>query len=1140
MSLPDTNASLRQPFVGLRPFAFADADFFFGQEQLIDTLERLVLRGRMVSVVGSSGNGKSSLVRAGLLPRLSQERCGPGWSWVEMRPGDSPVRNLADALARPNTSHQMHRVDELALAKGARIEHVLQQSSFGIAEAIEQFEVAHGRHVLILVDQFEEIFRFADLRAQQILGPRRVAEQRDEATAFIQLLLSAARDESFQGSILITMRSDFIGECARFHGLSELVTETQFLVPGLTRDQRSRAIRGPVQRAGAEIEPGLVQQLLNDSDKDPDPLPLMQHALMRCWNRAIAEAPPGAPPKLTIATYKAIGGEAALTQHGDEMLERLEARESEVPPSGYRLVEIAKRVFQCLTDTDSKGRVIRRPQTLSDLVSALAPDPEHAAQRDALGRATRLAVLHFADAACSFLRAPAADELQPGDIIDIGHEVLIRRWQKLGGLETPNWVREEQGDGENYRALLLYAQKNGMVPKEHLRELEQWWAHRRPTRFWAGRYGQAAYDRFDEARMALVRSRKRVTRARWTRFLTVSAVVLLVATLGMWTLMQPLMEADDRAYDQGMMIATEGVDELRERAPYEVVLLADLGSHGSDDGAAEDQSVLHAVLHRVRQSIVSVPELLLARFGLSLRGREVAAHEALAYAALSRMRELAVLFPPRHAIALALAPDGSLAMFDGVKSSTFWNLESFKAERTVRGPRMQFGSVLFYPGGRYVLTNEADRVQLINLDDESEPPLRVEVQANGEMQRAVGAAALSADGRVLATVSPNAPLRIWPLMPGADGRLQLGRAFEADVHGSAIAVSADGSTVAIGELETGAIRLYTVEAGPSGQGPSFRLGDPHTVPEANQERPDVWSLAFDPKRPDLLLATYEGAQPRIWNVRTLATERVLVVGYNKSQVRGFWSPDGRYLAMSAMPDQQNLRVWDLAIPPDGQPQRPSWTVHGTDGPFSSVVFDRSDRLVGGSVGGTVWIWAAEPALSRGLDPNASTPAPVGADAPTTLQFENGEWRIRSTVPGVANGRPIRNQGPILTETQSTVSPDGRWALLTPQRGPIFLYDLRDPDRSVGAFGEGNDHWSQVAFGADMDRILATDAAGRVHAWHFFQSTEPMRSFIAQSLPLVCGSTPSLPEQIRRKARGDFWWLLLASPTTQAPCTSPPE
>ena len=225
LEFSDTTASARHPFIGLRPFRIDDARFFFGREEQIEALTQLIETRRLVSVIGSSGSGKSSLVHAGLPPRLA----AAGWCWVEMRPGDSPIRNLAEALAKLNKSSGSGRLTPLEQARADRIELVIQQSSLALRDALPLLPDRSDR-LMIVVDQFEEIFRFADLRAQRALDPRRAAEKRDEATLFIQLLLNAVEDE-LPIEIVLTMRSDFIGECARFHGLSEAVTTTQTWCP---------------------------------------------------------------------------------------------------------------------------------------------------------------------------------------------------------------------------------------------------------------------------------------------------------------------------------------------------------------------------------------------------------------------------------------------------------------------------------------------------------------------------------------------------------------------------------------------------------------------------------------------------------------------------------------------------------------------------------------------------------------------------------------------------------------------------------------------------------------------------------------------------------------------------------------------
>lgn len=281
-------ASADHPFIGLRPFTFADRRFFFGRDQQVDVLERLITSSPLVSVVGSSGSGKSSLVRAGLLPRLTSVAGLRAWRWVALCPGEAPVRRLAEALARCNAAGNGTSDDPVVEARTDRIELVLRESSFGISDALTLLRDMEGSELIILVDQFEEVFRFADLRAHENRDPLQACEQRDEATFFVQLLLNAVASEDFRGRVILTMRSDFIGDCAHFHGLCEAVTASQYLVPALTRDQRAAAIREPIRLAGGDIEPALLQRVLNDTNEDPDQLPVLQHAMMRCWQRAVA------------------------------------------------------------------------------------------------------------------------------------------------------------------------------------------------------------------------------------------------------------------------------------------------------------------------------------------------------------------------------------------------------------------------------------------------------------------------------------------------------------------------------------------------------------------------------------------------------------------------------------------------------------------------------------------------------------------------------------------------------------------------------------------------------------------------------------------------------------------------------------
>jgi hypothetical protein len=310
MSSWGAGAGCKRPFVGSRPFEYSEHKFFFGREGELDALELQVVQNRFVAVVGRSGCGKSSLVRAGLRARLEKVP-GHRWSWVEIRLGNSPIRELALGLAGLT-----RKTADLLEAWADRFELILSKSSFGIGEALAYIPALRerdGRRVLLFVDQFEELFRFADFRSESKLDVMSAAERRDEATMFVRVLLTAMRSPLLPIHIIVSMRSEFLGRCAGFHGLPEAISWSQFLVPGMTRDQREDVIRKPVHLAGGQIDPRLVQRALNDTNDDPDQLPNLQQTMMRCWERAYHRdaGQVGHRPHLTIDDYTNVGGVAS-------------------------------------------------------------------------------------------------------------------------------------------------------------------------------------------------------------------------------------------------------------------------------------------------------------------------------------------------------------------------------------------------------------------------------------------------------------------------------------------------------------------------------------------------------------------------------------------------------------------------------------------------------------------------------------------------------------------------------------------------------------------------------------------------------------------------------------------------------------
>jgi hypothetical protein len=144
----------------------------------------------------------------------------------------------------------------------------------------------------------------------------------DEAAAFVKLLLRASEQSEAPSYVVLTMRSDYLGDCAQFRGLPEALNSGQYLVPRMTRDQQCEAIEGPVAVGGAKISPRLVQRLLNDVGDNPDQLPILQHALMRTWELSGVARSQGQP--IDLEHYEATGTTAeALNRHADEAFEEL-------------------------------------------------------------------------------------------------------------------------------------------------------------------------------------------------------------------------------------------------------------------------------------------------------------------------------------------------------------------------------------------------------------------------------------------------------------------------------------------------------------------------------------------------------------------------------------------------------------------------------------------------------------------------------------------------------------------------------------------------------------------------------------------------------------------------------------------------
>jgi DNA-binding SARP family transcriptional activator/ABC-type glycerol-3-phosphate transport system substrate-binding protein len=377
--LPRTAPSdVRNPYRGLQPFTEADADDFFGREGLVDELVARLDHERFVVLVGPSGSGKSSIVRAGLVPavrRRGQETGLPGPLIATMVPGAHPFESLEAALLRcrpgsVSSLREQRRGDDLDLLR-----------------AVLRVRPAEDTPLLLLIDQFEELFLLVKDRA--------------ERSRFARNLVEAVEDPVARLTVVLTLRADLFDHPLAEPGFGELVVAGLVSVPPLTPPQLETACVRPAARVGVTVEPELAAELVVDVAERPGALPLFEYALTELF-----EARTGGT--LTLEAYRGIGGlRGALARRADETFEGLGAEERLAARQLFlRLVTIGEGV------EDARRRV--RRAELDELPLAAA------AVGTVLDRFGQARLLAF-----------DRDPVHGAPTVEVAHEALLRAWPRL-------------------------------------------------------------------------------------------------------------------------------------------------------------------------------------------------------------------------------------------------------------------------------------------------------------------------------------------------------------------------------------------------------------------------------------------------------------------------------------------------------------------------------------------------------------------------------------------------------------------------------------------------------------------------------------------------------------------------------------
>jgi WD40 repeat protein len=1016
-------ADVACPYKGLAAFEAEDAEYFCGREELVAELTARLAGTRFLAVVGPSGSGKSSLVRAGLLPAIWGDAL-PGskaWQTLVLTPGAHPLEELAVRLSL------LQGIEASALFEA------LQARPVALRLAVQQAlaDEAEGAQLLLVVDQFEEVFALC----------RSEAERR----AFIDALLYAVEAGEGRTVVVATIRSDFYGHCADYPGLAARLADN-LLVGPLGKEGLRQAIEWPAERVSLRLEPGLADTIIAEVAGEPGALPLMSHALLETWGRRRGRL-------LTLAGYAATGGVAgAIAQTAGRVYDRFSPEEQAT----------ARHIFLRLTELGEEGtQDTRRRVAPEELVRTVEEEP----------------VVQSVLAVLAGARLITAGE----DTVEVAHEALIREWPALRGWldedreglrihrhltgAAQDWRNLDREPGELYRGARLVAA--GEWAEEHSGELN-------PLEREFLQSSRELAQREEEEREARQQRELRVARERaedqtraarrFRRLAAALAVVLLLAAAAtvyaIWQQQQAQQQARVATSRELAAAAVNNLDVDPERS----VLLALQGL--SEAYTLEAENALHESIPELHLLMtltghVEMPESVAA----SPDGTRLASASddgtVKVWDAVTGQERLS--FDTGHTgvsiFGLAYSPDGArvaTASDDG--TAIVWDADTGQQLLLVDHGAPLSG-LAFSPDGRHLATAGADPAARVWDSTTGEELLVLTGHADAMRAGSVHPGGVigvlfAPDGERLATAGADGSARLWDAGTGELLRVISGHADEIY-----IALGPEGHRLLTAGYD-GWVKVWDVE--PESQATEPLVSIDHGQPAR--------AAAFAPDGTRIAAAGQDGAA-RVWD--TASGRRLLTLAGHSGLIDDLaFTPDGSRLV--TVGEDVTVRVWDLA------PGRELLTVPDAAAP----AFDpEGPRLATAQSDGTVVIRDSK--TGQELLTLAGHPE-FGAGwttfSPDGNYLATASWDMTAKLWDAATGQErFTLSGHVGFVFQASFNPDGTRLATASADGTARVWDTRTGQDLFSLLG--HEGWVQgVAYSPDGRRIATSSDDGTARIW----------------------------------------------------------